>query len=171
MPLATKNNALIVKDGKIAENCDCCGWVCVSCGGTYTYGPTAPHYKGAADCPRVACDGTGSCLDLTLNGYLEGPVVSKECTVNASPKARIISATLDNSGSIGSASATYPPPPTSFPCPVDVARMTNQITDAELLDIGNDEYRMRVPFSVTNGPGGGPYGVLQATICFYFEKT
>jgi hypothetical protein len=24
MPLATKNNALIVKDGKIAENCECC---------------------------------------------------------------------------------------------------------------------------------------------------
>jgi len=28
MPLATKNNALIVKDGKIAENCGCCGCFC-----------------------------------------------------------------------------------------------------------------------------------------------
>jgi hypothetical protein len=29
MPLATKDNSLIVKDGKIAENCDCCGeWYC-----------------------------------------------------------------------------------------------------------------------------------------------
>ena len=29
MPLATKNNALIVKDGKLAENCGCCGgWYC-----------------------------------------------------------------------------------------------------------------------------------------------
>jgi hypothetical protein len=29
MPLAVKNNALIVKDGKLAENCDCCGgWYC-----------------------------------------------------------------------------------------------------------------------------------------------
>jgi hypothetical protein len=29
MPLATKNNAIIVKDGKLAENCDCCGgWYC-----------------------------------------------------------------------------------------------------------------------------------------------
>jgi hypothetical protein len=29
MPLATKNNALIVKDGKLAENCNCCGgWYC-----------------------------------------------------------------------------------------------------------------------------------------------
>jgi len=29
MPLATKNNALIVKDGKVAESCACCGgWWC-----------------------------------------------------------------------------------------------------------------------------------------------
>ena len=29
MPLATKNNAIIIKDGKIAENCGCCGgWYC-----------------------------------------------------------------------------------------------------------------------------------------------
>ena len=29
MTLATKNGSLIVKDGKIAENCDCCGgWYC-----------------------------------------------------------------------------------------------------------------------------------------------
>ena len=29
MPLATKNNSLIVKDGKLAENCGCCGpWYC-----------------------------------------------------------------------------------------------------------------------------------------------
>jgi hypothetical protein len=32
MPLATKNNAIIVKDGKLAENCDCCGgWYCYPC--------------------------------------------------------------------------------------------------------------------------------------------
>jgi hypothetical protein len=29
MPLATKNNAIIVKDGKLAESCGCCGdWYC-----------------------------------------------------------------------------------------------------------------------------------------------
>ena len=29
MPLATKNGAIIVKDGKLAENCGCCGgWYC-----------------------------------------------------------------------------------------------------------------------------------------------
>jgi hypothetical protein len=31
MPIATKNNAIIVKDGKLAENCECCGgWYCDS---------------------------------------------------------------------------------------------------------------------------------------------
>jgi hypothetical protein len=31
MTLATKNNAIIVKDGKLAENCGCCGgWYCYS---------------------------------------------------------------------------------------------------------------------------------------------
>ena len=29
MPLATKNNAIIVKDGKLAEGCGCCGGICV----------------------------------------------------------------------------------------------------------------------------------------------
>jgi hypothetical protein len=29
MPLATKNNAIIIKDGRLAENCNCCGgWYC-----------------------------------------------------------------------------------------------------------------------------------------------
>ena len=29
MPLATKNNAIIIKDGKLAEDCGCCGgWYC-----------------------------------------------------------------------------------------------------------------------------------------------
>lgn len=32
MPLATKNNAIIIKDGRLAENCDCCGgWYCYKC--------------------------------------------------------------------------------------------------------------------------------------------
>ena len=28
MPLGTKGGSLIVKDGKLAENCGCCGWYC-----------------------------------------------------------------------------------------------------------------------------------------------
>lgn len=29
MPIATKNNAIILKDGRLAENCGCCGGLCV----------------------------------------------------------------------------------------------------------------------------------------------
>lgn len=37
MPLATKNGSLIVKDGQIAENCDCCGgWYCYDINCAYT---------------------------------------------------------------------------------------------------------------------------------------
>jgi hypothetical protein len=32
MPLATKNGSIIVKDGRLAENCGCCGgWYCYPC--------------------------------------------------------------------------------------------------------------------------------------------
>ena len=154
-----------------AECSECCGgWICDSCGGLYTYGPTAPHYVGGADCPKVACDGTGSCLDAVLEGYLDGPVVSSACLAGKQPKAKIISATLDNSGSIGDAFATYPPPPAWRPCPVDTATISNVTVDAELTEYGEGSFLMRLPFSVTNGPGGGPYGVLRATICFFFEE-
>jgi hypothetical protein len=40
MPLAVKNNAIILKDGKLAENCDCCGgWYCYGCGEGFKYSP------------------------------------------------------------------------------------------------------------------------------------
>jgi hypothetical protein len=42
MPLATKNNAIIAKDGKLAENCGCCGgWYCYGCGEGFKYDPLA----------------------------------------------------------------------------------------------------------------------------------
>lgn len=52
MPLATKNGSLIVKDGKLAEGCDCCGgWYC-------DLDPTAD--------PAVPCCSAQSLL-LTMN--------------------------------------------------------------------------------------------------------
>ena len=52
MPLATKNGSLIVKDGSIAENCNCCagGWYC----------------------------STGCCTDLTTGLYAQS--ASCDCT-------------------------------------------------------------------------------------------
>jgi hypothetical protein len=60
MPLATKNNALILKDGKIAENCNCCGdWYCdVSGGGACCEdgpvgSPPTCSIKAACDCEAI----------------------------------------------------------------------------------------------------------------------
>jgi len=49
MPLATKNNAIIVKDGSIAEGCGCCGgWYCVQCANCdQTCSPLAPGPQSA----------------------------------------------------------------------------------------------------------------------------
>jgi hypothetical protein len=38
MPIATKNNAIIVKDGKLAENCSCCGAGACTCPENCTIG-------------------------------------------------------------------------------------------------------------------------------------
>lgn len=62
MPLATKNNALIVKDGKIAENCGCCG-------GWYCYCVTQP----ACDLFSQLGLSSTSCLQVALSGFSGGP--------------------------------------------------------------------------------------------------
>jgi len=43
MTLATKNGSLIVKDGKVAENCGCCGWYCVPGSCPCNYSKTMPE--------------------------------------------------------------------------------------------------------------------------------
>ena len=61
MPLATRNNSIILKDGRLAENCDCCGgWYCdVSGGGACCEAgavgsPPTCSIKASCD-----CEGTG----------------------------------------------------------------------------------------------------------------
>jgi hypothetical protein len=40
MPLATKDNAIIIKEGKLANSCDCCGgWYCYGCVEGFKYDP------------------------------------------------------------------------------------------------------------------------------------
>jgi hypothetical protein len=51
MPLATKNNAIIVKNGRLAENCDCCGdWYCVGPYGCCTTASGASSQKCEQEC-------------------------------------------------------------------------------------------------------------------------
>ena len=51
MTLATKNNAIIVKDGLLAENCACCGdWVCVGSDFGACCGPSGCRVVRQCDC-------------------------------------------------------------------------------------------------------------------------
>jgi hypothetical protein len=66
MPLATKNNAIIVKDGKLAESCGCCGgWYCYAAGCDdicTTCGPQSANYIAR---PR----NVSIRVVMTVNGY------------------------------------------------------------------------------------------------------
>ena len=57
MPLATQNGSLIVKNGSVAENCNCCG-------GWYCY----------AECPCSYADLMPNTLSATLKFTLPGPI-------------------------------------------------------------------------------------------------
>jgi len=58
MPLAIKNNAIIIKDGRLAENCNCCGeWYCYSEYGCCVVNGVATS-KCEAEC--IAAGGTFS---------------------------------------------------------------------------------------------------------------
>lgn len=47
MTIATKNGAIIVKDGKLAENCGCCGWYCDGAGCPCNYSKSLPQTLSA----------------------------------------------------------------------------------------------------------------------------
>jgi hypothetical protein len=65
MPLATKDNAIIIKDGKLAENCDCCGpWYC--------YAPCLKAFNAP--------------ITLIVNGRALNPSVPQSFTVASNPK-------------------------------------------------------------------------------------
>jgi hypothetical protein len=91
MTLATKNGSLIVTDGKIAENCGCCG------DGWYCYGPACPqtpvvltisNYLSQSQTPATPLAGTrtlspvaGVCTRWSFS-YDRGP---KQCQTGLSP--------------------------------------------------------------------------------------
>lgn len=61
MTIATKNGAIIVKDGKLAENCECCGgWYCVvTDGGACCEDGAAGSPPTCSIRPSCDCEGTG----------------------------------------------------------------------------------------------------------------
>lgn len=80
MPLATKNNAIIVKDGRLAENCGCCGgWYCdgLQCGmcRLSTFPPVCSANWDASCTPQNGCKTVYSaapCSPVTYAASLSG---------------------------------------------------------------------------------------------------
>jgi hypothetical protein len=74
MPLATKNNAIIVKDGLLAESCGCCGgWYCYKCPRGYDLNPGRYGTITANDSLSVALGGSTSSGDASLSTPLPSP--------------------------------------------------------------------------------------------------
>jgi hypothetical protein len=168
MTLGTKRNALIVKDGVLAVGCACC---CDCTPKFITYGATAQYSESERRCTITACDGTGSCLGETTNGYIDGPIVCCQCAEGKTPKVRIDGVGIDNSGTIGDQVFSLRP---GCPAPV-VSDFSRRIANAELQADGfpgaTPGYcRMRVPYTAANGPGGGPYGIFGAALTWYFAS-
>jgi hypothetical protein len=86
MPLAVKNNAIIIKDGRLAENCECCGdWYCVGPYGCCTTASGASSQKCEQECADAngVFSGAGSecCGSFSPNTLPRSITVS----VNAKP--------------------------------------------------------------------------------------
>jgi hypothetical protein len=85
MPLATKNNAIIIKDGKLAENCDCCGgWYCdVSGGGACCEDGPAGSPATCSIKPSCECEGAGKSFKGVGTTCASNPCVCS-CTARVS---------------------------------------------------------------------------------------
>jgi hypothetical protein len=90
MPLATKNNAIIVKDGKLAEGCGCCGgWYCYDNPCDYTYnGNNALWVCDEPPAPtidlRFTYSGGKWCQWEFEGGDAKAPAVAVQATYEAS---------------------------------------------------------------------------------------
>ena len=69
--LATKNGSLIVKDGKLAESCGCCGdqWYCYGCPELCL--PCGNAFGVAFTINTSTCKSSGDDVNVTLNGSVD----------------------------------------------------------------------------------------------------
>jgi hypothetical protein len=84
------------------------------------------------------------------------------CADELSPKATIVFASLDNSGTIGGEASTTPA------C-AGFGTITNKTVTPELQDVGGGQCRMRLPFRAQNDGSCGPVRVASASVRFFFE--
>jgi hypothetical protein len=152
-----QDGKVVLKDGK--ASCSCCEYQPMIIFYSYDTDPTLG--AGYDQCPNVGqpCGPypTGSCVGAVASGFIysdEWPSIP----VGKTPKAKIYAgACMDDSGNIGSATTSY--------SGCDVKYTNTDVIDTAIMD-GN---RMKIPFNISNGPQGGPYGVCGATIEWYWE--
>jgi hypothetical protein len=150
-----QNGNVITKAGKVS--CTCCGPMIIF----YSYDTDPSLGAGYDICPDVGepCGPaeTGSCVGAVASGFIySDPWPS--IPVDKTPKAKIYAgACLDDYGNIGSATTDY------IECQVSYTT-TDVIDTAEI-----EGDRMKIPFYISNGPQGGPYGVCGAVIEWYWE--
>lgn len=150
---------VVLKDGKIS--CECCSPKMIM---FYSYNNDPKLGKGYSECPNVTppCGNseTPSCSSANVSGFL----FSDEWSFipqGKNPKAKIYAgAQFDNFGNIGSAVSNNQG---SNLCVLGTTSL--DVIDTAILD-GN---KMKIAFSATNAPHGGPYGILNAVIEWYWE--
>ena len=143
--------------------------VTINQGGTitiqgYVFFVTFSDYYGFDVCPRVGppCgqDSNPSCQFFTTSGYITSSrSFSKPFWYNRSPVCILNQVGVDDMGTIGGVQFTQ------VGC--NIARRT-AFAECEYIDVGNDCRRIRVPYSIQNGIQGGPYGINQASVGFYW---
>lgn len=157
-----QNGNVILKDGKVS--CSCCDLEPMIM--SYSYNTDPSLGKTSEDCPNVGppCqDGEPSCAGLVVSGFVYSdpwPFIPAEKTA----KAKIYAgAQLDNWGDIGTAFSNNQGGSID-PCALG-------ITEGDVVDTAqvDPDKRMKLPFSATNSPAGGPYGIQAAVIEWYWE--
>jgi hypothetical protein len=155
------SGAVVIKDGKVS--CGCCEPMIIF----YSYDTDSSLGANYNQCPDVGkpCGGAevASCAGLVVSGFLysrQWPSIP----VGRTPKAKIYAgARLDNWGNIGSAFSNNQGGSLG-PCALG-------ITEGDVVNTAqvDPDKRMKLPFSATNSPAGGPYGILAAVIEWYWE--
>lgn len=158
--IALQNGKVILKDGK--ASCTCCDIEPMIM--SYSYADDPSLGKGSKECPIAGPPCTyqepPSCANAVVSGFLFSDEWSY-IPQNKTPKAKIYAgACMDNWGNIGSAYAGIPG---NNACVVGYTEF--DVIDTVVLD----GKKMKIPFSVTNAPHGGPYGVCGAVIEWYWE--
>jgi hypothetical protein len=120
-------------------------------------------YIGYDQCPRVSkpcgSDETADCGGLSLNGFFYSNPWSRIAR-SKTPMVRVIYAQFDNYGSIGSVLSSDQG--TNSCALGTISSSPGQQAIIE----GN---QMKIGYTATNAVHGGPYGVISATLEWYWE--